>query len=100
MDIIAVPLLLLIKGVCSLLALVVIADVILSFLVTWSILNTDNQIVWSLVDSIRRISDFMCDPIRKRFPVLVGTLDFSPIIVIMFVSFLEHVIARILMRIG
>jgi len=100
MDILLVPFLLLIKSILGLLGLVIMADVIISLLIAGNILNTNSQIVYSIVDSIKRISDFMCDPIRRNFPVLVGTLDFSPVVVIIVLTFLEHVVARLLIRLG
>ena len=100
MDIVLVPLLFLLKSLFSLLSFVLIADIILSFLMAANVINTSNQIVHSVMDSIRRISDWMCDPVRRNLPVLVGALDFSPVVVIMVLTFLEHVVARILMKIG
>lgn len=100
MDIVVVPLLLLVKSLLSLSVFVLLADVFISLLLAANILNTNNQIVYSIIDSIKRISDAMCNPIRRNFPVLIGTLDFSPVIVILFLTFLEQVVARILMKMG
>ena len=100
MDILLVPLLLLAKSILSLLMFILVTDIILSFLLAGNVFNTNNQFVYSLIESIRKVSDFMCEPVRKRFPVLVGSFDFSPIIVMILISFFEHVIARILMRMG
>lgn len=100
MDIILVPLLLLIRGLFSLAIFIVVADALVSLLFACNILNVNNQILYSIMSTLRRISDVMCDPVRNRFPVLVGTLDFSPIVVILSLSALEMVIDRILMKIG
>lgn len=100
MDILLVPLLLLTKSLFSILVFVVLADVVISILLMGNVLNTNNQIVYAIINSIKRVCNIMCDPIRKRFPVLVGTLDFSPVVVILILSFLEHVIVRILMKLG
>lgn len=100
MDILLVPLLLLIKSISSLLVFVVLADVVISLLLMGNVLNTNNQIVYAIISAVRRVCDFMCNPIRERFPVLVGTMDFSPVVVILLLGFLEQVIVRILLKLG
>lgn len=100
MDIIFVPLLLLVRGLFSLGIYVVVADALASLLFACNILNTNNQILYSIMSALRRISDVLCDPVRKRFPAMVGALDFSPVVVILLLSTLQMVIDRILMRMG
>ncbi|MCR5225568.1 MAG: YggT family protein [Alphaproteobacteria bacterium] len=98
MDIVVVPLLLLLKAVIGLAIIVVIADVMLSWLVAANVLNTNNQFVYLIIDTLSRISSFMLDPIRKRMPINMGMLDLSPVILILALSLLENVINRVLMR--
>lgn len=98
MDILLVPLLLLTKSLFSLLVFVILADVVVSILLMGNVLNTSNQIVYAIINSIKRVCNLICDPIRRRFPVLVGTLDFSPVVAILILSFLEQVIIRILVK--
>lgn len=100
MDIIFVPLLLLVRGALSLTIYVIIADALVSLLFACNILNTNNQVLYSIMSALRRISDILCDPVRKRLPAMIGTLDFSPVVVILLISTLQMVIDRILMRMG
>jgi YggT family protein len=96
-DIIVVPFLLLIKSVIAITNTIVIADVILSWLMTANIFNTANRFVYSIIRGISQVSDYLLNPIRKRIPVNMG-LDISPIIIILFLSFVDNIINRILIR--
>ncbi|MDR0968728.1 MAG: YggT family protein [Holosporaceae bacterium] len=98
MDIIIVPTLLLIKALISFATVVIVADVIISWLIAANILNLDNQFVYAIVSSISRMSDFMLRPFRERIPCYIGALDISPVILILFLTFIEQVINRVLMR--
>lgn len=100
MDVILVPLLLLLTSVCSMLAFVIVVNVILSWLIFANILNVNNNIVSIVVNVLSTISDYICGPIRRRFPYMLGNIDFSPIIAILLLTFVERVIARILLRFG
>ncbi|MDR0753256.1 MAG: YggT family protein [Holosporaceae bacterium] len=98
MDIFLVPLLLLFKSVIKLAMIVVVAEVLISWLMIANILNSQNRFVYALTDSLSKISDFMLSPIRRRMPVNIGPLDISPIVFILFLSFVEWTVDRILMR--
>ncbi|MDR1983188.1 MAG: YggT family protein [Holosporaceae bacterium] len=98
MDIILVPLLLLCKTVISLAEIVVIADVVMGWLVMANILNTTNQFVHAILDSISRISEFMLRPVRKRIPINAGALDISPVILLLLLKFIEYIIDRIYLK--
>ena len=98
MDIVVVPLLLLLKAVIGIAIIVVIADVILSWLIAANVLNTNNQFVYMIIDTLSRMSGLMLDPIRKKMPVSVGMIDLSPVILILVLSLLENIVNRVLMR--
>ncbi|MDR0678382.1 MAG: YggT family protein [Holosporaceae bacterium] len=98
MDIILVPLLLLCKTVINLAEIVIIVDVLMGWLVMANILNTSNQFVHAVLDSFSRISEYMLRPIRKRMPVHIGSLDISPVVLLLFLQFIEYIIGRIYIR--
>lgn len=98
MDILMVPLLLLMKSIISLAVIVVVTDVILSWLVSFNVINMSNRFVCAIVMSFSKISSFMLNPIRRRLPVDMGGFDISPIILLLILVFFEHVITRILLR--
>ena len=98
MDILMVPLLLLIKSIISLIVIVVVTDVIFSWLVSFNIVNINNRFVYAIVTSFSRISNIMLNPIRQRLPMDFGGFDISPVILLLILAFFEQVLTRILLR--
>jgi YggT family protein len=99
MDILLVPILLLIKAMIGIAVMIIVADVVIGWLLTANVFNTNNQIVYSIIDTISRLSDSILNPIRRKMPSTIGMLDVSPIILILLLTFLENVVNRILIRI-
>jgi YggT family protein len=98
MDIILIPLLLLCKAVINLAEIVIIVDVLMGWLVMANILNKNNQFVHMILDSFSKISEFMLRPIRKRITINTGSLDISPIVLLLLLQFVEYIIGRIYIR--
>ena len=67
---------------------VVIANVIISWLIAFNILNTHNRFVYSILELTHRLTDPILDKIRKFLPNL-GSLDISPIILLLLIWFIE-----------
>ena len=67
---------------------VVIANVIVSWLIAFNILNTQNRFVYSILELSYRLTDPILNKIRRYLPNL-GTLDISPIILLLLIWFLE-----------
>jgi len=40
-----------------------------------------------IVDVLDRISDFVCEPVRRLFPTAMGGIDFAPLLVMLLVQF-------------
>ena len=57
---------------------VVIANVIISWLVAFNVLNTQNRFVYSILEFTYRLTDPILNKIRRFLPNL-GNLDISPI---------------------
>jgi len=70
---------------------VVIADIILSWLVAFDVVNRSNQFVRSVLDLTNRVTYPLLKPIRNVVPAM-GGLDFSPLILILGLMFLQRVI--------
>ena len=98
MDILMVPLLLLIRSIINLAVIVVIADVIFSWLVSFNVVNISNRLVYAIVTSCSRISDIMLNPIRRKLPMDFRGFDISPVILLLLLAFFEQVITRILLK--
>ena len=40
-----------------------------------------------IVDLLDRVSDFVCEPVRRLFPTAMGGIDFAPLVVMLAVQF-------------
>ena len=67
---------------------VVIVNVIISWLVAFNILNTQNKFVYSILELTYRLTDPFLNKIRGFLPNL-GALDISPIILLLLIWFIE-----------
>ena len=67
---------------------IVIANVIISWLVAFNVLNTQNRFVYSILELSYRLTDPILNKIRRFLPNL-GTLDISPVILLLLIWFIE-----------
>ena len=67
---------------------VVIANVIISWLIAFNVLNTQNRFVYSFLELTYRLTDPILNKIRRFLPNL-GSLDISPIILLLLNWFIE-----------
>ena len=67
---------------------IVIANVIISWLIAFNVLNTSNRFVYSVLDFTYRLTEPLLNRIRRFLPNL-GTLDISPIILLMLIWILQ-----------
>ena len=67
---------------------IVIINVILSWLIAFNILNTHNKFVYSILELSYRLTDPILNKIRRFLPNL-GSLDISPIILLLLIWFIE-----------
>ena len=67
---------------------VVIANVVISWLVAFNVLNTQNRFVYSVLDFTYRLTDPFLRRIRGFLPNL-GAFDISPIILLLLIWFIE-----------
>ena len=70
---------------------VVIAGAILSWLIAFNVVNTQNRFVYQIADMLYRVTDPALRPIRSVIPNL-GGIDISPVILILFLIFLRDVV--------
>jgi YggT family protein len=70
---------------------VVIASVIFSWLVGFNIVNMRNQVVATIGEALYRMTEPVLGPIRRAMPAF-GTLDLSPIVLLLLLFLLERVI--------
>ena len=78
----------LVLQILKLYSYVVIANVIVSWLIALNILNTQNRFVYSILELSYRLTDPILNRIRRFLPNL-GSLDISPIILLLLIWFIE-----------
>ena len=78
----------LVLQILKLYSYVVIANVIISWLVAFNILNTQNRFVYLVLDFTYRLTDPILNKIRRFLPNL-GALDISHIILLLLIWFIE-----------
>ncbi len=67
---------------------VVIANVVISWLVAFNILNTQNRFVYSILEVTYRLVNPALNKIRSFLPNL-GSVDISPVILLLLIWFIE-----------
>ncbi len=67
---------------------VVIANVIISWLVAFNVINTSNRFVYLVLDFTYRLTEPFLRKIRGVLPNL-GAIDISPVVLLLLIWFLE-----------
>ena len=67
---------------------VVITNVILSWLISFNVLNVQNRFIYAILELTYRLTDPFLSRIRRFLPNL-GALDISPIILLLLIWFIE-----------
>ena len=81
-------------NVISLYIWVLIINVIMTWLVAFNVLNTSNRFVSSVLDVSHKLTDPPLNFIRRYLPNF-GSIDFSPIILILGLMFLRNLVFEI-----
>ena len=73
---------------------IIIINAILSWLVAFNVLNTQNKFVFSVLDVTYKLTDPALNKIRRFIPTF-GSIDISPVILILLLIFLRNLIFEI-----
>ena len=73
---------------------IIIINAVLSWLVAFNILNTQNRFVFSVLDTTYKMTDPILNKIRRFIPTF-GSIDVSPVILILLLMFLRNLIFEI-----
>ena len=73
---------------------IIIINAILSWLVAFNILNTQNRFVFSVLDTTYKLTDPALNKIRRFLPTF-GSVDLSPIVLILFLMFIRNIVFEI-----
>jgi len=67
---------------------VVIANVVISWLIAFNVLNTQNRFVYSILEMTYRLTNPVLNRIRRFLPNL-GSLDIAPVVLLLLIWFIE-----------
>jgi YggT family protein len=67
---------------------IVITNVVISWLIAFNILNTQNRFVYSILEMTYKLTNPALNKIRSFLPNL-GSLDISPVILLLLIWFIE-----------
>ena len=73
---------------------IIIINALLSWLVAFKILNTQNRFVFSVLDATHKMTDPALNKIRSFIPTF-GSIDVSPVVLILILMFLRNIIFEI-----
>ena len=73
---------------------IIIINAILSWLVAFNVLNTQNRFVFSVLNVTYKLTDPALNKIRRFIPMF-GSIDISPVILILLLMFLRNIIFEI-----
>ena len=73
---------------------IIIVNAVLSWLVAFNILNTQNRFVFSILDATYKLTDPVLNKIRRFIPNL-GSIDISPVILILILMFIRNLVFEV-----
>jgi YggT family protein len=73
---------------------IIIINAILSWLVAFNILNTQNRFVFSVLETTYKLTDPALSKIRRFIPMF-GSIDVSPVVMILALMFLRNLVFEI-----
>lgn len=97
MDVILIPLLQVMSIAINLYTWAIIIYAVMSLLVTFQVINSHSPFVRSAFQFLVRLIEPALTPIRKIVPLL-GSVDLSPIILILILYFLQGIITNIILK--
>ena len=74
---------------------VVIASAILSWLIAFNVVNTQNRFVYTIADTLNRLTEPALGQIRRFMPNL-GGIDISPVVLILLLILAQNLIIEYL----
>ena len=73
---------------------IIIINALLSWLVAFNVLNTQNRFVFSVLEVTYKLTDPALNKIRRFIPTF-GSIDISPVILILLLMFLRNLIFEV-----
>ena len=85
------PILLLLYRVIDIYFYILIINIIISWLIAFNVVNTQNRLVVTILYATNRLTDPLLNPVRRILPNL-GGIDISPIILVLCLLFIQDYI--------
>ena len=82
---------LLIDSVINIYIWLIIINAILSWLVAFNVLNTQNRFVFAVLNATHQLTDPVLNKIRQFIPNL-GSIDISPVVLILLLFFIRNLL--------
>ena len=86
---------LLVDSIINIYIWLIIINAILSWLVAFNVLNTQNRFVFTLLNATYQLTDPALNKIRRFIPNL-GSIDVSPIVLILLLIFIRNLFFELL----
>ena len=99
MDVIIGPILGLIDIILGLFVWVVFFSIIMSWLISFNVVNTSNRFVYVVADALYKITEPALRPFRRYIPN-IGGLDISPIALLLAIWVIRDFIRRLAIWLG
>jgi len=74
---------------------IIIINAILSWLVAFNVLNTQNRFVFAVLNATHQLTDPVLNKIRRFIPNL-GSIDISPVVLILLLIFIRNLFFELL----
>ena len=86
---------LLVDSIINIYIWLIIINAILSWLVAFNVLNTQNRFVFAVLNATHQLTDPVLNKIRKFIPNL-GSIDISPLVLILLLFFIRNLFFELL----
>ena len=86
---------LLVDSIINIYIWLIIINVILSWLVAFNVLNTQNRFVFAVLNTTHQLTDPVLNKIRRFIPNL-GSIDISPVVLILLLIFIRNLFFELL----
>ena len=85
----------LVDSVINIYIWLIIINAILSWLVAFNVLNTQNKFVFAVLNATHQLTDPVLNKIRRFIPNL-GSIDISPVVLILLLIFIRNLFFELL----
>ena len=86
---------LLVDSIINIYIWLIIINAILSWLVAFNVLNTQNRFVFTVLNATHQLTDPVLNKIRRFIPNL-GSIDISPVVLILLLIFIRNLFFELL----